>query len=258
VVTVELVIANLADEPELPTRREPGDDPWPEFMNNDPMAELYYADYRSAFPEFALVAFDPAEPDRIVARAFSVPFTWEGDPAQGDLPVDGWDGVIWRAARDRQEGRRGNLVSALEITVRTDLQGTGLAARMLAAMRDNAVKLGFADLVAPVRPNFKHRHPLVPIAEYADRIRADGLPEDPWLRVHVRAGGRIVGTCNRAMVIPGTLQEWREWTGLPFDTSGQTVVPFALNPVDCVVEHNYAVYVESAVWVHHQLVADRV
>src|SRR5260370_11200704 len=104
---MELLIANLAERPDLLTRRRPGDDPWPEFMNQDLLAELYYADYREAFPEFVLVAIDPADPDRPVARAVSVPFTWDGDPAAGEVPADGWDGVIWRAARDRQAGRRG-------------------------------------------------------------------------------------------------------------------------------------------------------
>ena len=32
------------------------------------------------------------------------------------------------------------------------------------------------------------------------------------------------------MVIPGTLEEWREWTGLPFDTTGPVEVPKALVP----------------------------
>ena len=124
---------------------------------------------------------------------------------------------------------------------------------MLAAMRDNVKRLGFQDLVAPVRPNRKHLVPDMPIGEYAALVRDDGLPQDPWLRVHVRAGGRIVGTCKRAMVIPGTLPEWRSWTGLPFSEPGPVVVPGALVPVQCSPEHDYAVYVEPAVWVHHRL-----
>jgi hypothetical protein len=145
------------------------------------------------------------------------------------------------------------MVSALEITVPTDLQGTGLSGRMLAAMRDNVKRLGFKDLVAPVRPNRKHLLPDMTIEAYAALVREDGMPADPWLRVHVRAGGRIVGTCSRAMVIPGTLAEWRSWTGLPFDESRAVTVPGALVPVHCSVEHDYAVYVEPAVWVHHRL-----
>jgi len=249
---VDLLIASLADRPDLPSAYARGEDLWPEFMYQDPVGELYFADNHQAFPEFVVVAVDPAEPDRLAARALSVPFTWEGDP-DADLPVDGWDGVIRRAALDRQLGRRGNLVSALEITVRPDLQGRGLSGIMLEAMRGNAAKLGFDNLVAPVRPTAKHRYPHMPIAEYAAWSRADGLPHDPWLRVHVRAGGRIVGVCHRAMVVPGTLAEWRSWTGLPFDTSGPVEVPHALVPVHCDPVHGHAVYVEPAVWVHHRL-----
>jgi hypothetical protein len=163
-------------------------EPWPAFMNEDPIALRSFSDVRIAHPEYGLIAYDAGTPDRAVARAFCVPSAWDGDPALGGLPADGWDGVIWRSARDRQIGRKPNLVSALEITVPADLQGTGLSGKMLAAMRDNAARLGFEHLVAPVRPNRKHLVPDVPIEEYAALVRQDGLPQDPWLRVHVPAG----------------------------------------------------------------------
>jgi len=83
--------------------------------------------------------------------------------------------------------------------------------------------------------------------------RGDGLPADPWLRVHVRMGGRIVKVAPCSMVIPGTLREWREWTGEPFDESGDVLVPFACNPVHVSLEQDHAVYVEPNVWVHHDL-----
>ena len=92
-----------------------------------------------------------------------------------------------------------------------------------------------------------------PMASYAVRTREDGLPLDPWLRVHVRAGGRIDRVAARSMVIPGTVEEWREWTGLPFDATGPVVVPGALAPVMCDAEHGTAVYVEPNVWVRHRI-----
>jgi hypothetical protein len=124
---------------------------------------------------------------------------------------------------------------------------------MVAAMRDNVAKLGPHDLIAPVRPNGKHEHIDLPMDEYAFAVRADGLPVDPWLRVHVRAGGRIINVAHLSMVIPGTLASWREWTGLPFDTTGPVRVPQALSPVHCDVEQDHAVYVEPNVWVHHRI-----
>lgn len=124
---------------------------------------------------------------------------------------------------------------------------------MLAAMRDNVRRLGFDELVAPVRPSAEADEPRTPMSDYAFRARGDGLPVDPWLRVHARAGGEIVRVCPRAMTISGSLAEWREWTGEPFDRTGDLEVPGALVPVHCSVEHDHAVYVEPGVWVRHSL-----
>jgi hypothetical protein len=55
------------------------------------------------------------------------------------------------------------------------------------------------------------------------------------------------------MVVPGSLEDWRLWTGLPFDESGSVEVPGALAPVHVSVEHDHAIYVEANVWVHHRL-----
>jgi hypothetical protein len=248
---MDLLIANVAERPDLAPLLADFND-WPQFMREDPVSALYYDDRVTAYPEFVLVAIDRDQPDRLVAKGYSVPFSWDKDPAES-LPEGGWDAVILSAALDRFAGRRGNVVSALEISIRLDLRGKGLSDIMLAAMRRNAVGLGFASLVAPVRPSAKHLYPDLSIAEYSAQRRDDGLPVDPWLRVHVRAGGQIVGVSNRAMTIAGTLADWRGWTGLPFDTTGPVRVPEALIPVHCDVTHDIAVYCEPCTWVHHRL-----
>ena len=142
-------------------------------------------------------------------------------------PRAGWDWVIRAAHETRSAGATPNLVSALEITIQPDRRGAGLSATLLAAMCRNVARLGYTDLVAPVRPNAKD-DPAEPLAAYALRARDDGLPVDPWLRVHVRAGGRVLNLAPTSMTIPGTLAQWRAWTGLPFDTSGPVDVPGAL------------------------------
>ena len=124
---------------------------------------------------------------------------------------------------------------------------------MVTAMRDNARRLGFRELVAPVRPNRKHEHPHMAMAEYIERRRPDGLPADPWLRVHARLGAEIVKIAPSSMTITGTLREWRTWTGLPFDADGDVHVPGALVPVHVSVRHDHAVYVEPNLWLRHAL-----
>lgn len=244
-VRVPLTISVLADRPDLAEAMWAMPTSWPEFMRHDPIGGLYYGNVELRFPEFVLVAQDEA--GEVVACGYSIPFVL-GDQA---LPENGWDFVIRSGVLANIRGQQPDAISAVEIAVRPDRQGAGLSGQLLAAMRDNAGRRGFAELVAPVRPSGK-ADIREPMSSYALRVRDDGLPVDPWLRVHVRAGGRIEQVAPRSMVVPGTLEEWRAWTGLPFHETGSVLVPRALAPVHCDVEHGVAVYVEPNVWVVHR------
>ena len=128
------------------------------------------------------------------------------------LPDNGWDFAIRSGLAHRLRGQVADSFSAVEIAVRPRPPGIRPLATIVAALRDNAARLGFSELVAPVRPNGKADVD-EPMSGYALRIRADGLPVDPSLRVHVRAGGPSTRCAPRSMVVPGTVEEWREWTG---------------------------------------------
>ncbi len=248
-------IHSLADRPELAAGLWARElmAAWPAFMLEDPIASLYFSSgFLERFHRYVLVAVDDDQPGVVLARAFSAPFVF-GGPGRERLPGGGWDTVVRWAHTDAVLDRRPNAVSAVEITVRPEAAGRGLATAMVAAMRHNAASLGFADLFAPVRPSRKHLEPDTPMAEYAGRTRPDGLPDDPWLRVHARAGATIVSVASCSMTIAGTLEQWRAWVPLPFDAAGPVVVPGALARVHVAPEHNYAVYVEPNVWMHHRL-----
>lgn len=245
---MDVTITTLAKRPGLGERLWKMPDLWPEFMRHAPVGDAYIGRIRTAFPEFTLVATD--DDGELVARGHSVPFTLSG---RGALAAAGWDRALIWAFADQRRGARPDTVSAIEIAVRAGRQGRGLSAMMLAAMRDNARSRGFRELVAPLRPSGKHLEPATPMEEYARRTRDDGLPFDPWLRTHVRAGGVVDSLAPASMVVPGSLAQWRAWTGLPFDTGGCVEVPGALIPVRCVPEHDHAVYVEPNIWVRHAL-----
>ncbi|MEV0617380.1 N-acetyltransferase [Nonomuraea sp. NPDC050404] len=244
-----LQITTLAERPEFAASLWDMDHTWHPFMLHDPIADLFYGHATTLYSEYVLVADDDTEPGRLVARACMIPFIRGG----ADLPDDGWDGAIRSGTLARERNLPTDAISALEITIRRDLLGKGLSSLMLTAMRAQAAHLGHHELFAPVRPTAKHLEPHTPMHEYASRTRPDGLPHDPWLRVHVRAGGKIVKVAPRSMVVAGTLAEWRTWTELPFDRTGPVEVPGALTPVHCDVPHNHAVYVEPNVWVSHPL-----
>ncbi len=163
---------------------------WPEFMQHDPTAMLYFAEpHLDAYLDTAFAIIDASAPDIAVGRAFAVPFVFGDLPDRMELPDAGWDGVIRWAHRDRMLGRAANALSALEITLLPEQRGRGASRVILDAMRDHARTLGYRHMFAPVRPTAKHLEPFTPIGDYVRRHTAEGLPADPWLRVHVRAGG---------------------------------------------------------------------
>lgn len=202
----------------------------------------------SVFPEYQYVMLDPD--GMVVARVNAVPFAWQGVE---HLPARGWDAMLETAFDEHHQGVLPSAVSLIEARVAKPMLGSGLSAPLIAGVRRKVRSLGHLHLVGPVRPTAKALEPNTPMAEYVRRTRADGLPVDPWLRVHVRLGGTIGAVCPLAMTIPGTLAEWRTWTRLPFDRSGPLELEDALTPIHVSVEHDHAVYVEPNVWVHHQL-----
>ncbi|HKD98759.1 MAG TPA: N-acetyltransferase [Micromonosporaceae bacterium] len=250
---MDLLIASLADRPDLEPVFESFPDSWPEFMYHDIVSATLFERLLRAHPEMNLVAVDTADPRRPLARACAVPYGWPLD-AGADLPDGGYDHIILSGMDDLVHDRpRGTLSAALEITVRPDQRGYGLSGRILGALREQLARLGFTDLVAPVRPNRKHEHQAEPMAAYLARTRDDGMPADPWIRTHIRAGATVVGIANTSMTVAARLDSWRVWTGVPFDVDGPTAVPQALAPVHCDLERDLGVYVEPNVWMRHHL-----
>ncbi|MEU4191591.1 GNAT family N-acetyltransferase [Kribbella sp. NPDC026611] len=243
-----IAITTLAERPEYLQHIYDFADTWPKFMFNDPIGNAFMGQVLREFPDQCVVASEDGE---LVAHGRSLPFVFP-DEDRTELPPGGWDRVLHWGFQDLRAGRETNVSSALEIVIRPSHLGRGLSHEMLQAMREAVKAKGHTTLFAPVRPNGKtdaHQ----PMTEYIEQLRPDGLPEDPWLRVHVRAGGKIVQVAPYSMVITGSLAQWRDWTDLPFDTTGDVVVPKALTPVHADLAHDHAVYVEPNVWIRHDL-----
>ena len=229
---------------------EISDSSWPEFMLHDAIANENWHDLFDRFSDYQFALLDK-EADRMAAMGNSLPFYWDKDIS--DLPEGGWDWVFLKAIEDHKNGVTPNIQSAIQIAIHPDYQNQGLSARMVQAMRAIGKSKGFQYLVAPVRPNQKNRYPLISIDDYIKWTNEDGLPFDAWLRVHVRAGGRIIKPCHDAMTICGTRAEWEQWTVMKFPQSGKYIITGALNPVEIDVEKDEGIYVEPNVWLVHEI-----
>jgi GNAT superfamily N-acetyltransferase len=244
----EPIVATAAERRDVWARADGLDtDVWPEYNRHGDVLNEYWGSLDEEFAEFQFVLYDE-ETDELLAEGHTIPFHWDGTVA--GLPA-GIDGVVADAFRQRAAGRAPTALSALAIEVPPERQRGGLSGRMLAAMLEIAARHGLGDLVAPLRPTWKERYALTPIERYVRWTREDGLPFDPWIRLHVRLGGEILHPEPRSLRITGTVAEWEEWTGMAFPESGAYVFPHGLAPLEVDREANRASYWEPNVWMRH-------
>jgi hypothetical protein len=231
-------------------------DVWPSYVidSHIPTGHPMPYDWMGIYDRWPHLQFGLCDGDcrNLVAQGNALAFAWDGDAE--DLPDEGWNWAIFRGEQDYQAGRTPTIACALSITLDPNRHGQNLSRNAVLAMRELARRAGFTRLLAPVRPNWKHRYPLIPMADYMRWTTPDGLPFDPWIRVHVRLGARLVKACNRSMVMAGTVAEWEEWCNLPLPASGIYTVPGLLSTLRVDREADECVCFEPNVWVEHRLI----
>jgi len=238
-------LATAAERPELlGPAWERTRDTLPEYNNHGDVLNEYWPRLTAERPAFQFHLID--DDDEILARARSIPVRWNGTVE--DLPA-GIDGAIARGFNEADA----NALCALVIMVPHDLQGRGVSALAVQAMAEIARRHDLASLIAPVRPSWKERYPLVPIERYAHWRRPDGLLFDPWMRVHQRLGAAVLSAEPHSLRITGTISEWEAWTAMSFPESGDYWFPGGLTTVHIDHPDNSGAYWEPNVWMHHAL-----
>ena len=238
-------VVRYADRPDLRARRydELTKPTFPEYMNNNEPGDLYWDRLYTDFADFQVALVDG---DDLLAEAHAISLPWDGTVE--DLP-SGWDGGFVRGATSE---RPHTALMAIAISVAPAQQGRQLSGRMVGTFTDNARSAGLSSgVIAPVRPTWKERYPLVPIETYVSWRREDGTHFDPWIRVHERVGGEILQVAPRSMTITAAVEDWERWTEMPFPGDGEYVFPGGLATL--VVADGIGTHVEPNVWVLHRV-----
>ena len=237
-------VVRYADRPDLLERRyeELTRPTFPEYMNNNEPGELYWSRLYTDFPDFQVALVDR---DELLAEAHALSLPWDG--TLEDLP-SGWDEGFVRGMTSEQPH---TALMALAISVSPAHQGRQLSSRMVRTFTDNAGDAGLdAGVIAPVRPTWKERYPLIPIERYVEWRRDDGSHFDPWIRVHERVGGTIIAPAPESMTIRAPVSDWEEWTGMRFPDDGEYVFPGGLATL--VVTDGTGTHIEPNVWMLHR------
>jgi hypothetical protein len=220
---------------------------WPEYNRHGAVLNRFWARLYDDFADYQFVLYD-RDDDVVLGEGHSIPCSWDGVPSS--LP-EGIDDIIQQGFALREAGGRPNTLCALAAEIPPEHRQRRLSTDMIEAMRALASERGFNHLVAPLRPNWKERYPITPIERYCEWTRPDGLPFDPWMRVHVRLGGEVLRSLPRSLLITGTVAEWETWTEMSFPSSGDYVFPHGLATVSIDVERDIGTYWEPNVWISH-------
>lgn len=223
---------------------------WPEFMLHDQVANENWRELFDRFSEFQFALHD-IEKDRAAGMGNSFPLRW--DHSLESLPEGGWDWAFQEAVQNHKQGIRPNYHCAIQIVLRQEYQGQGLSKPMVEAVRSVTRSQGLKSLIIPLRPSEKSRYPLVTLDDYVTWKTEEDLAFDPWLRVHLRAGARIIKVCHESKTVRGTCEAWEEWTGMKFPQTGAYIIPGALNPIEISIEKDEGRYIEPNLWIVHEV-----
>ncbi|KAL2611389.1 hypothetical protein R1flu_023081 [Riccia fluitans] len=239
--------------------------------------------------------------EKIIGNGLSVPVYWAHPWDDSTLPQGGWDSALASGVElelsENPQKSSANTLCALEVIVHPDYRykriGRDLATEMILKMKEHARLAGCVAMVVPVRPTLKHLPEFVwmDMSEYCCLIKEEDKEKsrsksgrdgellsikahaeafDPWIRKHLKLGGRIVSVCNESFRVEGTKLQWEEWTGVNFSVpssrpnsalvhgdgrnhldSYEVIVPGALVPVKFYPGSNLGIYVEPNVWIRH-------
>ena len=165
----------------------------------DPVANALLRGVRDEHPELQFFAWDD-ELEQVLAEGDAVPTAWDGDPET--LP----DRAASTPCSKRRSRRRSGAERPLRLADRRSLrttQGRGLSRRMIERMAALGRARGFDTLIAPVRPSWKHRYPLV--GRSSDTSAGGGLTARTSIPGSERTSGSaasILKVAPRSMVIP--------------------------------------------------------
>jgi len=219
---------------------------FPAFITADPEVKKYIARVREYFPHLDVMLVD--EVGAPAATGWGVPIWWS--ETVDDLPASFAD-VLRRAVEVYESGSDANTFVICGGVVHPGLKGTGTATDLVQALIRTGHSHGLTRVLAPLRPTRKHLYPLFSIADYASWVRDDGLAFDPWLRLHVRAGARVIALAPAAQTMTGTVQEWEQWVGMALPATGEYVIPHGMSVLSIDTAANVGTYVEPNIWVQH-------
>ncbi len=215
----------------------------PGFLLTNPNDINNWPRLRQEFAAYQVVIVDDNQ-QQPIGVINTVPLNWQASLEY--LPEEGWDWALANAELG------GNWHCILFIAIIPAYRGQQLAEKAVQIAKQLGQTYGHQGTIVPVRPTRKKCFPTMSMAAYLEKHHEDGRVYDPWLRLHLKLGAKIIKICHRAMTITLSLEEWFKYGAVPHkDDPQELIVPDGLVPVRIISGKNIGIYEEPNVWLVH-------
>ncbi len=214
----------------------------------------------NAFDKITLdwIIFETAESafrnSKLIGHGVTTRLPWDGNPQS--LPR-GWQGIV-RRSYENSLTTKGicNTLVGLFINIEPEFREHGWALRAIQEMKEMARRSSMESLIIPLRlpTRYEKANASMRFTDFAFRKREDGQFLDHWLRLHVRAGAEIIGTCGSSHQHAMNLDDfYRQFKADAIETSGYHVAVQNGEwfQVFIDLERDFALINEGCVWVQY-------
>jgi GNAT superfamily N-acetyltransferase len=226
---------------------------FPEFLVDNSHTKDKFIWLADVFKDSHIVFLDDKK-ERVLAVGFSAPMHLDDDA----LPENGWEGGVDKIISDYEQKKKPNTLMALSASVSVDARGQGLGGKILEGYLQRAQELNLSKVIAPARPISKNKFPDLTMEEYVNLYDSDtGEHRDPWIRTHIRCGGKIAGIGRNSHVVHfadgswPSVQKWQEWTGMNFNKDGFYDIPDGNAKLH--IHDGIGEYREDCIWIVYDL-----
>jgi len=219
---------------------------FPEILFQSEIVKNCWPTIEKYFPEFQLFIID--DNDNLIGFLNTLPIYW--DQPLSELPDEGWDWLVNKGIHGYETNIKPNCLGGLQIIVCKEHLGKGYSKILIAEGKKVIMKFGFENFIIPIRPTFKSKFPEMEMNAYIN-LKQDQKTYDPWIRVHLTSGAKIIKICPRAMHIFGNIEMWEQLKGQKILNSGNYLIEGALNPVSIDVENDFGEYFEDNIWINY-------
>lgn len=223
---------------------------YPKFITYNLHHDEMWLSLFELYPEFQFVLLEPIARCAI-AQWSGIPLVWEGNFET--LPDEGCDWLCTQGFSQQANEGVATVLAVVSISIVPDYQGKGLSNYMIDHIKEVAQNHKLDAILLAARPKLKHLYPLTPMERYITWQNDYGLIFDPWLRIIVRQGFRLMGICSKSTTIVDTISGWKTRVGMPFPETDNYVIPGGLVPLNIDYANDRGTYVEPNVWLYHEL-----